>query len=80
MTTTIVKVPSTWMVFLPGNRWVNLAQICDAEFFHELGHLVVKWSNGEASIFEGDQALALAQSLVECQEAMQQRISQIVIP
>ncbi|MCT7988840.1 hypothetical protein [Laspinema olomoucense] len=80
MTTTIVKVPSTWMVFLPGNRWVNLAQICDAEFLHEIGHLVVTWSSGQASTFEGEQAIALATYLVECQEAVNAKMSQIFIP
>jgi hypothetical protein len=80
MTTTIVKVPSTWMVFLPGNRWVNLAQICDAEFVNDNGYLVVTWASGEFTTFEDEQALALATYLVEYQESVNSRICQILIP
>jgi hypothetical protein len=80
MTTTIVKVPSTWMVFLPNHRWVNLAQISEAQFFDERGHLVVTWSNGESTTFEGDQAIALVQHLIECLETMKPMISQILVP
>ncbi|MCT7954641.1 hypothetical protein [Laspinema palackyanum] len=80
MTTTIVKVPSCWMVLLPGNRWVNLAQIAEVEFVEDTHQLVVTWASGSQSHFEGEQVAYLVQSLEESRNAIEERVSQILVP
>jgi hypothetical protein len=80
MTTTIVKVPSTWMVLLPGNRWVNLAQIAEVQFFEETRQLVVTWASGSYSYFGGEQAGYLIQAIEDSRSAIEDRVSKILVP
>lgn len=80
MTTTIVKVPSTWMVLLPGSRWVNLAQIAEVQFIEETRQLVVTWASGSRSYFEGEQVGYLVQAIEESRSAIDDRVSKILVP
>jgi hypothetical protein len=80
MTTTIVKVPSTWMVLLPGNRWVNLAQIAEVQFIEETRQLVVTWASGSHSCFEGEQVGYLIQAIEDSRSAIEDRVSKILVP
>lgn len=80
MTTAIVKVPSTWMVLLPGNRWVNLAQIAEVQFIEETRQLVVTWASGSQSSFEGEQVGYLVQAIEDSRSAIEDRVSKILVP
>ncbi|MCT7980870.1 hypothetical protein [Laspinema olomoucense] len=80
MTTTIVKVPSTWMVLLPGNRWVNLAQIAEVQLSDTACEARVIWANGNRAIFQDEQALYLVEALEEARDSIEERVSKILIP
>lgn len=80
MTTAIVKVPSTWMVLLPGSRWVNLAQIQQAEFIEESQLLRVTWANGDQTDFQGHQMGYLVQAIEESRNAIDDRVAKILVP
>ncbi|AFY81236.1 hypothetical protein [Oscillatoria acuminata] len=80
MTVTIVKVPSTWMVLLPGNRWVNLALIADVQMSDKACQAFVTWASGESDIFLGEQAVQLVEALAESRNAIEERVSKILNP
>ncbi len=68
------------MVLLPGNRWVNLAQIADVQLSDTACEAHVTWANGNRDIFLNEQAVYLVEALAESRNAIEDRVSKILVP